>query len=290
MGDGFVGRVGRALRLDTTLYREVAAPGASTEQAALTVVLAAVGLGFAQTGTDIFNWLNFGQPGLTTIQANAWILAHFQNAAVVVRTLAIVAAWPVWAVGLWLVARGINVRGNRPPGLWQIARAIGFALTPGAFGAFLLVPVTVTTAFVFPGIPSEPNDLRDPMALPWLGLLQDVGWSLLLIWVFWGTLLAVRETLGLTSGQALGALVTVATGHGLLVILVLTIASVIAAAIGVIPDAFEPVTTIAPYTDLSERIAAEVPAWTIFGFDIYFGRFISDALVSPLSSLLAIVR
>lgn len=290
MGDGFVGRVARALRLDTTLYREVAVPGASTEQAALVVVLAAVGLGFAQAGYEMADWLNFGQPGLTTIQANAWILAHFQNAAVVVRTLAIVAAWPVWAAGLWLIARGFNGRGNRLPGFGQVARAIGFALAPGAFGAVLLVPVTVATAFVFPGIPSEPGELRAPMALPWLRLFQDVGWSLLLIWVFWGTLLAVRETLGWTFGQAFRALVAVATGHGLLVVLVLTIASLIAAAIGVIPDAFEPVMTIAPYTDLAERVAAEVPAWAIFGFDIYFGQFISEALVSPLTSLLVIVR
>ena len=45
MGDGLVSRMLRALRLDSTLYREVATPGASNRQAALVVVLAALGTG-----------------------------------------------------------------------------------------------------------------------------------------------------------------------------------------------------------------------------------------------------
>ena len=53
MGDGLIGRMVRALRLDPTLYREVAAPGGSTRQAATVVALAAVGTGAAVAARDI---------------------------------------------------------------------------------------------------------------------------------------------------------------------------------------------------------------------------------------------
>ena len=290
MGDGFVSRVVRALRLDPTLYREVAAPGASTEQAALAVVLAAAGFAYAETASSIAHWLNFGAPGFTTIQANAWIIAYFQNVAVMVRALALVAAWPLWTVGMWLFARHLIGQDRRLPGLGQFARATGFALTPGVFGAILLVPVTVATAFAFPAIPANPDELLAPLSLPWLGLFLYVGWGLLLIWVFLGTMVAVREVLGLSFGQAFGALIAVATGHGVLVALVLTVASVIAAATGAIPAAFEPSPPIAPYSDLAERVLVEVPEWTAFGFDVYLGQLFSEELTYRLSSLLALVR
>jgi len=289
MGDGFVSRVIRALRLDPTLYREVAAPGASTEQAALVVVLAAAGYAYAAAAGSLASWLNFGQHGFTTIQSNAWIVAHFENAAVVVRTLAVLAAWPVWAAGMWLVARRRKGRDRDLPGLGQVARAIAYAQCPGIPGALLLVPVTVATAFAFPAVPANPDVLRAPLAIPWLGTLVYAGWGLVLIWVFLGTMLAVRESLGLSFGQAFGALVAVATGHAVLVALVLTIASVIAAAAGAIPDAFEPASTLTVYTDVTERVIVSVPHWAAFGFDVYFGQFLSDALLHLLARLLVIV-
>ncbi|MCY3957076.1 MAG: hypothetical protein OXG65_02170 [Chloroflexi bacterium] len=289
MGDGLVSRVLRALRLDPTLYREVAAPGGSTEQAALVVVLAAAGYAYVAAAISIVSWLNFGEPGLTTIQSNAWIVAHFQNAAVVVRALAVLAAWPVWTIGMWLVAQRLTGQGRGLQNLGQVARALAFAQSPGIPGALLLVPVTVATAFAFPAIPANPDVLRDPVAIPWLGLLVYVGWGLVLIWVFLGTLLAVRESLGLSFGQAFGALVAVATGHAVLVALVLTIASVVAAAAGAIPDAFEPASTLTAYTDVTERVIVRVPHWATFGFDVYFGQFLSDALLHLLARLLVIV-
>ena len=60
MGDGLIGRMLRALRLDPTLYREVAAPGASTEQAALALMLAAVGFSLASVAPGLATWLNSG--------------------------------------------------------------------------------------------------------------------------------------------------------------------------------------------------------------------------------------
>lgn len=289
MGDGFIGRVVRALRLDPTLYREVAAPGASTEQAALAVVLAAAGYAYAAAAASLASWLNFGQQGFTTIQSNAWIVTHFENAAVVVRALAVLAAWPVWAIGMWLVARRLTGRNRGLPNIGQVARAIAFAQCPGILGALLLVPVTVATAFAFPEIPANPDVLRDPLAIPWLEVLVYLGWGLVLAWVSLGTMLAVRESLGLSFGQAFGALVAVATGHAVLVALLLTIATVIAAAAGAIPDAFEPASTLTAYTDLTERVIVRIPQWAAFGFDVYFGQFLSDALIRLMAQLLVIV-
>ena len=289
MGDGFVSRVVRALRLDATLYREVAAPGASTEHAALVVVLAAAGYAYAAAAASLAGWLNFGQQGFTTIQSNAWIVAHFENAAVVVRALAVLAAWPVWAAGMWLVTRRLKGPDHGLPSFGQVARAIAFAQCPGMSGALLLVPVTVATAFAFPVIPANLDVLRAPLANPWLGILVYVGWGLVLIWVFLGTMLAVRESLGLSFGQAFGALVAVATGHAVLVALILTIASVIAAAAGAIPDAFEPASTLTAYTDLTERVIVRIPHWATFGFDVYFGQILNDALIHLMARLLVIV-
>ncbi|MCY3749619.1 MAG: hypothetical protein OXG64_10025 [Chloroflexi bacterium] len=252
-------------------------------------MLAAAGYGYAAAASSLASWLNFGQTGFTTIQSNAWIVAYFENAAVIVRALALVVAWPVWAAGMWLVARRLKRRGHGLPGLGQAARAIAFAQCPGMLGAILLVPVTVATAFAFPAIPANPDVLRAPLAIPWLGVLVYVGWGLVLIWVFLGTMLAVRESLGLSFGQAFGALVAVATGHAVLVALILTIASVIAASAGAIPNAFEPASTLTAHTDLTERALVKVPHWSAFGFDVYFGQFLSDALIHRLARLLVIV-
>lgn len=53
MDCGFTNQLLRALRLDPTLYRDVAAPGARTEQAALVLILAAVGFSFANSARSL---------------------------------------------------------------------------------------------------------------------------------------------------------------------------------------------------------------------------------------------
>ena len=159
MGDGFVSRMVRALRLDSTLYREVAAPDGDTRQAALVVLLTAAG-----GGAEVF-WLGAGSVGLVAI-------AH-------------VVAWPVWAAGLWLVGVRFWTPVGGASGFRQVARAIAFAQTPGVF--FVLSPF-----------------------LLWiLGPLWGTVRSLVFVWVLVGTFLAVRESLGLSNGRTLGALIAV---------------------------------------------------------------------------------
>ncbi len=159
MGDGLVGRMVRALRLDATLYREVAGPGGSTRQATLVVLLTA-----AAAGTEVW-WVGASGAGLIAI-------THM-------------VAWPVWAAGLWLVGVRLRTPSGETPGFQQVARAIAFAQTPGVF--FALSPFLLWTL--------------EPLA----GTVR----SLVFVWVMVGTLLAVRESLELSNGRTLGALVAV---------------------------------------------------------------------------------
>ena len=159
MGKGFVSLMLRALRLDATLYREVAAPGGDTRQAALVVLLTA-----AAAGTEGL-WVSASGAGLIAI-------THM-------------VAWPVWAAGLWFVGGRLRTPGGEASGFRQVARAIAFAQAPGVF--FALGPVLYL--------------VLEPLA----GTVR----SLVFVWVLVGTFLAVRESLGLSNGQTLGALIAV---------------------------------------------------------------------------------
>ena len=159
MGNGLINRMLRALRLDATLYREVAGPDGDTRQAVLVVLLAGAG-----GGAEVF-WLGAGSVGLVAI-------AH-------------VVAWPVWAAGLWFVGGRLRTPGGEASGFRQVARAIAFAQAPGVF--FALGPVLYL--------------VLEPLA----GTVR----SLVFVWVLVGTFLAVRESLGLSNGQTLGALIAV---------------------------------------------------------------------------------
>ena len=159
MGDGLISRMMRALRLDATLYREVAGPGGSTRQATLVVLLTAVA-----AGTE----------GLWVSASGAGLIAATH-----------MLAWPVWAAGLWLISVRLRTPSGDTRGFQQVARAIAFAQTPGVF--FALGPILYFT----------------------LESLAGTVRSLVFVWVLVGTFLAVRESLGLSNGRALGALVAV---------------------------------------------------------------------------------
>lgn len=156
MGNGVINRLLRALRLDASLYREVAAPDGDTRQAALVVLLTAVAAGAEGI------WLSVSGAGLIAI-------SH-------------VAAWPVWALGIWLVGARLKTPNGEPSGFWQVARAIAFAQAPGVFFAISLVLLWISA--------------------PLWGTVR----TLISVWVVVGTFLAVRETLGLTNGRTLGTL------------------------------------------------------------------------------------
>ena len=293
MGDGFINRLLRALRLDPKLYREVAAPGASTEQAALVLILAAVGFGFASTGTWLATWLNSGW-GFTPVSANVPFVVDFQNGLVIARAIALTAAWPVWTGGLWLVSRRLAAPGRKPPGYGQIARAIAFGQVPGVCGVALLVFMSVIVALFLSNIPvlDHYSDEVDPMPLPALELVVRAGWIALEVWVFIATFLAIREGLGLSGGRTLAALVIVGASLALLLGLLVTVVSVIAAAVGAIPLAFGHGPRVVPALDGSTPlayVASEIPQVAAFGFDFNLVTGISRNLIDRLGDALATV-
>ncbi len=166
MGNGFISRMLRALRLDASLYREVSAPDGNTRQAALVVLLTALAAGAEGV------WVGLSGAGLIAI-------THM-------------AAWPVWAAGLWLVGARLRAPDGEASGFRQVARAVAFAQAPGVFFATSLVLFWISA--------------------PVWGTVR----TLISVWVLVGTFLAVRETLGLSNGRTLGAIIGVGAASAVL--------------------------------------------------------------------------
>jgi hypothetical protein len=292
MGDGLINRMIRALRLDRTLYREVAAPDARTEEAALVVALAAVGFSFAGSAGSLVSWLNGRSSGLTPTQANFWAAIWIENGKVAVSVLALVAAWPIWAACVWLVSKCLVAPGHRRPGYGQVARLLAFAQAPGVLGPGLLLPVTIGVALILPH--SVTVFPEDPSPLAILNLLTPHVYFLLTVWVILGTVVALSEGLGFSYGQALGALFVIAAGLAVLLGLVVAVGSVVAAGIGLVPNAFghEPPLPIrvGQGDGIVSQVGSRVPYLTAYQFDLNLGLHFSPALMSSLSGALATVR
>ena len=294
MGDGLIGRLVRALRLDPTLYREVAAPGASTEQAALVLMLGAIGFGFAYSGDRLTDWLNLGWNALSRVEANAWIVAEIENGRIVTHALGLMAAWPVWAVSLCLIGSRFRAADRPAPGVGQVARALAFAQAPGIAGILLLVPSTIASVFLIPDVAlphssGTTSEILEPLALPWLGLLVNVGSGVLLVWVFLGTYLALREAVGLSQGQTFGAMALAAASIVVVVMVALILTSMVAAAVGVIPTAFGPDSPGFGRTDIAAVVLGEAPSRLALAFDFNFGWYFTRELISRLDDVLVLV-
>ena len=296
MDSGFLSRLLHALRLDPTVYREVAAPGASTEHAALILILAAVGISFSTSANSLVSWLGAEGWGVlsavTPTEANRWIAMDFANYSVALGVLTLAAAWPVWTAGVWLVAKRLVAPGDQRPGYSQVARVLAFAQAPGVLGAALLLPTTIGAAHVL----SQRGWIAqgEPAPLALIAFLVEAGWLLLVVWVFLGTLLAVREGLGLSSGQALSALIMVSAGVAVLLGLVVTTGSVVAAAVGAVPEAFGADPRVPIGLDQGDAIAAQVAPWipylTAFDFDFNLGLHLAPSLMDSLGQALATIR
>lgn len=201
---GLIRRVGRALQLDPRLYREVAGPGASTWQAALVVVLTA-GISGVGWGAGAFHLLATGEPA---VRYMTQLVAEF-SAVAGLSALVHVAAWPVWAAGLWVVGRRFAPR-DWAPGFWQAARVLAFAQAPGLFA--VLIPIVAGSLWL--GRVDPDVEEGSPLGLLVFGIRATVG-----VWILLGTFLATHEVLRLSYGRTLGALVGVAAGVGFFAVL-----------------------------------------------------------------------
>ena len=212
-------RVIRALRLDPTLYREMAACNVGTWQAVLVVLLAAAGVGLAAGAR--YQWhfvaaLRLQMDGLNTDWQyfdRLWIQIVSLN------TAAQVVAWPTWAACVWMIGRYVVAPGGNAKFL-VVARALGFAQAPGVFAAvvpFFLPLFGMAAEIVVPYEPySDATGLATHRVLVIVRALGLSVQSLLSVWVMVGTYLAVRETLRLSNGRALGTLLVAGTSVAVL--------------------------------------------------------------------------
>ena len=196
-------RVLRAWRMDTTLYREVAAPESGAWQAAAVIVIAAVASGIGWGSLGLFDSVHSGTESMDF--AVAIVQSGIPSA--LVSALAFLVAWPVWATGLWVVGMRWTPADHPPPHLGHVARALAFAQAPAMLRVVpALLVVVVGFARGVEGIQSGVLWVTNF----WLVVLIDV-------WVVAGTYLALRKALGLSNGRTLVALVTVGLVIGALV-------------------------------------------------------------------------
>ena len=282
MGDGLIGRMLRALRLDPTLYREVAALGDSTFQAAAVVLLAAVSTGLA-LGAGVAAYWTTTWFGLETGRDNLGIVKDVIAGIAGSIALALVAAWPIWSAGLWVVIRRLTDSGDQVPGFRQIARALAYAQAPAVFGGLIVLVVLVGGVIL------------GPSALLGLGVFSELFanliWTLVLVWVLVGTYLAVREGLELSSGRALGSLLIVGVALSALLCVALALVTVVVEASGAEPaylgrGPWAPV-GLEYSNEVASRIVARSTQSTAAGFDFNLGLSLSAVFIYHVADMLA---
>lgn len=187
-------RIRRALRLDRSLYSDIARHGVGGRQALTVILITALFFGLLEVGnswSSIFPSASAENPdsGVSILQLPVLLL---------VSAIAQLAAWLTWTFLLWLIGTRWRSREGQPPSFRNVARALALAQAPILL-APVLIPLSallssVTTLVLF----AAP---ADPIQLPG-------SWSIGVInaWVLAGSFLAVREVLRLSSARTLLAL------------------------------------------------------------------------------------
>ena len=206
-GGGFIHRTIRALSLDPDLYREVSSSGGGTGHAALVVLLAAAGAGLGESGRVLLEMLKY--PAIDRRTGLLW--AAFVDESLPIGALnavAHLAAWPCWAAALWFIGRRLASDGWTPR-FGPVARGLAFAQAPGVL--LILTPLFVRALVPIIGVASDWGtdfDRWDLLAHQ-LPASLDIGLRAVISgWILIGTFLAMRESLGLSNGLALAALLS----------------------------------------------------------------------------------
>ena len=193
----------RALRLDPTLYREVASPDSGAWRAATVIVIAAVVTEISWGAMWLVDLMRWDSDGMDIGAA----VAQTAIPTAVVGALVYLVAWPVWATGLWIVGMRWVPANRPPPRPGQVARALAFAQAPAVVGVLYVLLVVVV------GFTRGPEGLSSGV----LWVTEFWLFVLIGVWVLAATFIAVREALGLSNGRTLAALITVGLVIGVLV-------------------------------------------------------------------------
>ncbi|MCY3957009.1 MAG: hypothetical protein OXG65_01820 [Chloroflexi bacterium] len=238
MGHGLISRMLRALRLDVSLYREVATSDAGNGQAALVVLLVATGSSLAWIASFILYWVDIPELRRAWRLQDGWdgwihtadLGAILQSAIPLAgyRTAALVVAWPVWAAGLWLLGTRWSKPNHSPPWFGHVTRALAFAQVP-ALIPVIAIALLMATWFAVGSqaiYVLKPNDVQHLTSL--LKETVNVTYTVTPAWVSVATFLAMRQALGLSAGRTLVALGAVGAATAVLLGLIATAAAIAA--------------------------------------------------------------
>ena len=188
-------RIRRALRLDRSLYSDIARHGVGGRQALRVILITALFVGLWEVGSSwssIFPSASADNPdpGVSILQLPVLLL---------VLAIAQLAAWLTWTLLLWLIGTRWTSRKGQPPSFRNVARALALAQSP-----ILVAPVLITLSAAFAAVTGAV-----PSANPANSWQLPGSWSTGVInaWLLAGSFLAMREVLRLSSARTLLALI-----------------------------------------------------------------------------------
>ena len=207
-----VNRMIRASRFERPLYAEVAADITATRPALQVVVIAALASAFAtflgyQLDPPDPAWLGLDESAAESIRESLLGTA-FVLGFILTPILSIV-GWLAWSGVAWFIGTRLIAPDMQPVEFLDVARATGFAQAPGVLGVVGFIPV--------------------------LGFLVQLA---VLLWLLATGFFAIRESMRLTDGQAIGTMVAGVIAYLIIIIVIggAVLTGVIGAAlIGAVP-------------------------------------------------------
>ena len=189
-----VNRMIRASRFERPLYAEVAADIAATRPALQVVVIAALASAFA---TFIGYQVDPPDPTFFGLDADAeetvresLLGTAFVLGFILTPILSIV-GWLAWSGVAWFIGTRLIAPGMQQVEFLEVARATGFAQAPGVIGVVGFIPV--------------------------LGLIVQLA---VLLWLLATGFFAIRESMRLTDGQAIGTMVAGVIAYLMIIIVI----------------------------------------------------------------------
>lgn len=192
----------QALRLDQSLYTNVATRGLGGRQALKVMGITALFFGLLEFSSSGAAGVDVG----SAIAQVAWLVAG--------PALAHLSAWLIWTSLLWLIGARWTAPERAPPSFGSVARALALAQSPILVApVFFIISHAVVTSLA--DSPGSPVDL----------LLVAPAWTAGLInaWILAGTFLVLREVSGMSAGRVFTSVV----GVGLLVAVLFGVLTVV---------------------------------------------------------------